>query len=155
VIELALARHAHAGSGAPSVPDHDRPLCTRGRTEAAERAVQLQSRGFRPRRILSSTAVRARETADALAAALGAEVELDPLLYLAEPDALWEAATTSGADAVLIVAHEPGLSALVHELTGSVAGMAPSTVVRLRWETATWVDALDVAPTDWSVHAPR
>ena len=81
MIRLALVRHAKSDWGDSSLDDHDRPLGERGRRDAPVMARKFAESGFRPDVILSSTALRARTTAEAFAAELGASVSLDPELY--------------------------------------------------------------------------
>jgi len=71
---LLVVRHARAGRrGAWERDDQERPLSPRGRIQA-EALVPLLAE-FRPRRILSSPAVRCFETVRPLAEALGLPIE--------------------------------------------------------------------------------
>ncbi len=71
---LLLVRHATAGRrNAWEGDDLERPLSPRGRDQAAALVPQLA--GFRPRRILSSPAVRCFETVRPLADSLGLAIE--------------------------------------------------------------------------------
>ena len=81
MIRLALVRHAKSDWGDPRLDDHDRPLNDRGLRDAPRMARRLAETGFRPDVILSSTALRARTTAEAFGAELGVAVSLDPELY--------------------------------------------------------------------------
>ena len=78
---LILTRHAKSAWDDPTLDDHDRPLNDRGMHDAPRMAKRLAEAGFRPDVILSSTAVRARTTAEAFGAALRVAVSLDPDLY--------------------------------------------------------------------------
>jgi 8-oxo-dGTP diphosphatase len=71
---LLVVRHARAGRrSAYTGDDRDRPLSPRGRAQA-EALVPLLA-GYRPRRILSSPAVRCFETVRPLADSLGLPIE--------------------------------------------------------------------------------
>jgi 8-oxo-dGTP diphosphatase len=71
---LLVVRHARAGRRSAYVGDDlERPLSPRGRTQA-EALVPLLA-AFRPRRVLSSPAVRCFETVQPLAEALGLPIE--------------------------------------------------------------------------------
>ncbi len=65
-------------------------------------------KGVRPEVVLSSTALRARQTAEAFARAFDAEVVEHAELYLAEPAQLLASARAAGVDEVMVVAHDPG-----------------------------------------------
>ncbi len=60
--------------------------------------------GVRPEVLLSSTALRARETAAVFARTFDAEVTEQSELYLAEPDRLLAAARAAASDEVMVVA---------------------------------------------------
>jgi phosphohistidine phosphatase len=127
---LFLLRHAKSSWGDETIPDHERPLAARG-----ERAVQLiasyvSRAGVRPALVLCSSARRARDTLDAIAASLGddAERKIEDDLYGASAAELLvrlrdvEATISS----VLVVGHNPGLHDLAMELTrdGEAAAVA-------------------------------
>jgi phosphohistidine phosphatase len=67
---LVIARHAKS-DWSTGLPDHDRPLNARGKEDAPRMGRALQDAGFRPDTIISSTALRARSTADAVAREIG------------------------------------------------------------------------------------
>lgn len=166
MIELILVRHAKSDWGNPSLSDHDRPLNVRGRANAlmmAERfasewAKTQQADGGAPKlAILSSTAVRARSTAEEFARALGLTVEIDPELYMSTAKTLMREAVASGAPAVLFVAHDPGITVLAHDLSeGGIELMPTGAIARFVWEDADdWTAVTDVPPSSWSFDAPR
>ncbi|KAM1009087.1 hypothetical protein ACFX13_005519 [Malus domestica] len=59
---LILLRHANSSWVDPSLKDHDRPLSERGQADAVKVSLKLQQLGWIPQLILSSNAVRTRET---------------------------------------------------------------------------------------------
>lgn len=78
---LYLIRHAHAGNKHQwSGPDEERPLSAKGREQAERMAHHLLDADVK--RIISSPAVRCRETVEPLAKRLG--VEIEPSASLAE-----------------------------------------------------------------------
>lgn len=155
MIELVLVRHGEAGSGST---DHERPLTAHGRTEAATMAARLAEAGFRPDVVLSSSAVRAVQTAEAFARASDARVVRDPDLYGAWSDSLMDAAAAAGRDGaarVVVVAHNPGMSALARTLSNhGIGGMPTCGVARFRWDEDDWDVALALAPDGWEFDAP-
>lgn len=155
-ITLVLVRHAKSDWGDPFLDDHDRPLNDRGRRDAPRMARRLAETGFRPDALLSSTAVRARATAEAFAEELGAAVTLDPELYGAPARALLAAAAATGVRSVLVVAHDPGMSVLAAQLSGDgIAHMPTCAVATFRWDAGDWDVATAVDPAEWTLDTPR
>ncbi|MBW9093377.1 histidine phosphatase family protein [Microbacterium jejuense] len=156
MIRLALVRHAKSDWGDPGLDDHDRPLNDRGMRDAPVMAARLAASGFRPDVILSSTALRARTTAEAFAAELGVAVSLDPALYGAPANSLLAAAAATGAGSVLVVAHDPGMSVLAGRLSGEGIGHMPTcAVATFAWDQDDWDVATALDPDDWTFDTPR
>jgi len=156
MIRLALVRHAKSDWGDPGLSDHDRPLNDRGMRDAPVMAARLAASGFRPDVILSSTALRARTTAEAFAAELGVAVSLDPELYGAPSGTLLAAAAETGATAVLVVAHDPGMTVLAGRLSGDGIGHMPTcAVATFAWQEDDWDVATALDPDDWTFDTPR
>jgi phosphohistidine phosphatase len=156
MIRLVLVRHAKSDWGNPGLDDHDRPLNDRGIRDAPRMARALAETGFRPEVILSSTALRARTTAEAFAAQFGVAVNLDPELYGAPGRILLATAAASAARHVIVVAHDPGMTDLAEQLSGGGIGHMPTcAVATFTWDQDDW-DVLDaVDPVDWSFDSPR
>jgi phosphohistidine phosphatase SixA len=120
-VRLFVVRHAEA---APGEPDHLRPLTSAGRKAAAALGKRLASEGIDA--VVSSPLLRARQTADAIAAAAGTEAELDDRLAPgATADDLRAALNGRGAT-VVTVGHQPDCSAIVLELTGQDVRFKPA-----------------------------
>lgn len=156
MIELVIARHAKSDWGSAGLDDHERPLNARGRRDAPEMARRLADSGFRPERILSSTAVRARTTAEAFASALSAPLVLDAELYGAPGAKLLAAAAATTLPRVMVVAHDPGMTVLADRLSGGGIGAMPTcAVARFVWDTDDWDVATALDPARWSIDTPR
>lgn len=155
MVTLALVRHAKSDWGDPDLADHDRPLNARGLRDAPIMAQRIAAAGFRPDVIVSSTAVRARTTAEAFGAALGVAVDLDEELYGAPAETILARAARTGADAVMVVAHDPGMSALAGRLSdGEIARMPTCAVAVFTWDDD-WDVATAVDPASFTFDAPR
>ena len=119
---LLVLRHAKSSWNDPALDDHERPLNKRGRRDAPRMGELVREYGLIPDVIISSDAVRARLTAEAVAEAAryAGEILLDPHLYLACPADIHSLLTTvrENAGTVMIVGHNPGLEKLVKQLTG-------------------------------------
>lgn len=143
-LTLLLLRHAEAEAAAPGMADIDRPLSARGRTEALDAADCVAAAVLRIDAMLVSPALRTRETAIILAAALDIadEFRLEPALYLGEPDALLSPLRSSPAEAqtVLMVGHNPGLSRLARQFMGGKQRieLRPAGLCRVDFEHDCW-----------------
>lgn len=152
---LVLVRHAKSDWGDPGLDDHDRPLNDRGMRDAPALAARLSATGLRPDAVLTSTALRARTTASFFASAFGLEPEPDADLYGAPATALLRAAAARRAPTVILVAHDPGMTALAERLTGGAIGHMPTcAVATFRWATDDWEVASAIDPDDWSFDRP-
>jgi phosphohistidine phosphatase len=156
MIRLALVRHAKSDWGDPSLDDHDRPLNDRGMRDAPRMARRLAETGLRPDVILSSTALRARTTAEAFAAELRIAVSLEPELYGAPAGSLLAVAAATGAASVMVVAHDPGMSVLAGRLSdGRIEHMPTCAVATFAWDEDDW-DVIDsVEPAERTYDTPR
>jgi len=118
---LLILRHAKA-SHDEGYEDRERPLTKKGERMAKRIGELLAEEELIPNLILSSSAVRARQTAEAAAkhAKLKGAIQLLDDLYLAEPEAHVTALARRGGghERVMVVGHNPGLEALVERITG-------------------------------------
>ena len=119
--QLYLLRHAHAGNATTwTGADADRPLSARGRDQAKRLGVFLAGRGVVPDTIVSSPKLRARQTANLVADALGVGVATDDRLAEGfELDALAGLMAGVGGTSLLIVGHDPDFSDLLATLLGA------------------------------------
>jgi phosphohistidine phosphatase len=126
-MRLLLARHAEA---APGDPDELRELTDNGRGQARALGERLAAEDVAV--ILTSPLLRARQTAEILAEAVGAPVEIDERIAPgASPDGVREAVEGRG-DAVLAIGHEPDCSYIAAVLGDKPAdGFAPAEVAVL------------------------
>ena len=119
---LLVLRHAKSSWKRPDLADHDRPLNKRGKQDAPRMGKLIRHQKLKPDLIISSTAKRARRTADEVAdwCAYDGAVHLERRLYLADPRTMIDVVRrlAAGAKRVLIVGHNPGLEELIVRLTG-------------------------------------
>jgi len=120
-LELYLLRHAHAGnSQAWDGPDSERPLSPKGRRQAERLGAFLAERGFAPDAIVASPKLRARQTAQLVADAIGIAVSLDDrLAEPLDPTIVGEIAERAGGTSVVLVGHDPDFSELCAALSGA------------------------------------
>ena len=139
---LLIMRHAKSSWKEAELDDHARPLNKRGRRDAPAMGTLLREQGLTPDAILCSTALRARETAAAVAEACGfaGEISYHAGFYNAAPEAYFEAlARLPGAVGVaLLVAHNPGVEALLADLTGEDEPFSTGAVAQVTLALADW-----------------
>lgn len=135
--ELILLRHAHAEPGNAGLSDFDRPLSPQGLAEAESAARWLAAQGLVPDRVLCSPARRARETLEAVLAAIGyVEQRLEDSIYEGTAGVLADLADRHReVERLMIVGHNPGferLAALMHSgQSGDYRGMPTASVAVL------------------------
>jgi len=154
---LLLARHAKSDWDVAGLRDHDRPLNARGHRDAPAMARRLRDDGVGLQRIVSSTAVRARSTADAYAAAFGLSVAEDPALYAASARAILgvAAALPDDVDVAMLVGHNPGMADAVAELTGSYVEFPTCAVAECAVDVGSWSELIEGSGRLLRLRTPR
>ncbi len=141
---LLIVRHAKSSHADSSRADHDRPLDERGKADAPRMGRFLAGRGVRPDRIVSSSARRARRTAEKLALAAGFDcaIDLQEAVYHADGPALLELARRIPDDSgcVALVGHNPALESLLESLTGARTELPTCAVAEVVLEVERWSD---------------
>lgn len=113
---LILMRHAKAVRAHEAESDEARGLTGRGRREAAAAGAAMEDEGLKPQLALISTSKRTRETAEHALQNFKLETQFDEALYHASLEGIWDAFSSSDADSVIIVGHNPGMGELVSML---------------------------------------
>lgn len=142
---LLLARHAKSDWGLSGVADHERPLNARGRLDAPQMAHRLRQDGPALRRIVSSTAVRARSTAAAYSAAFGIPVVDEDALYAASARTILEVASAlpDDVEVAMLVGHNPGMTDAVAELTGVFVEFPTCAVAECAVDVGSWAELVE------------
>jgi len=126
-----LVRHAKAESGEDK-PDHDRELTGRGHRAAAEAGRWLAEHVPAPDLVWCSSAARARQTWEGIAASVSAErVLVERELYLAGAGEVVERVRTSDAGVMVVVGHNPTMEQVLATLTGELRGLRPGALAVL------------------------
>jgi phosphohistidine phosphatase len=118
---LYLMRHAKSDWHSAARDDFERPLNNRGSKDAVLMGQWLHTQNITPSLILSSPAQRAKQTAVAVAEAMGpaaGQIQFNKDLYLADRATLLKMlhSVPEQMESVLLVAHNPGLDDLVEWL---------------------------------------
>lgn len=142
--ELLVIRHGKSSWDNPDLDDHERPLAKRGRKAAPTMGARLRECDAVPQRMVTSDALRARETATGVAEAAGVgadAVDHEPRLYTA--DAATVLAVVRDLDdrfeRIAIVGHNPALHEFVHRIGELRVDKLPTAaVVHLRFAVSGW-----------------
>lgn len=135
---LLLLRHAKSSWKDESISDFDRPLNERGKKAAQAIGRYIRKQKIMPDLVLSSPAVRARETTGIITttAKLTAEIRYDQRIYEADPPRLVQVLSQleDTFSSVLLVGHNPGIEDLLSLLTGSSQHMPTAALAKIRLE---------------------
>ena len=141
---LLVLRHAKSSWNDSALDDHERPLNKRGLRDAPRMGELVRDYGLIPDVVISSDAVRARLTAEAVAKAAryAGEILLDPHLYLASPADILSRLKRAreNAETVMIVGHNPGLEQLVEQLTGERQDLPTAALAQIGLPIDQWRD---------------
>ena len=140
--EVLILRHGKSDWHSGASSDHERPLNPRGRKAADKIGRFLNSSARAPDQIVSSTAVRARTTAERAvrAGGLDCSIELDGALYGASVANVLDACRKAGHDVErLLMPATSDSSSTVFQLTGArvrfpTAALACIALPITRWD---------------------
>lgn len=126
-----FVRHGIAVDWAAS--DFARELTARGRQRVHTSAKVMKTLGIKPTVIYASPRLRARQTAEIIAAELGLEITLaDEVNFGFDLAAVQALSQDLPADSeVMFVGHNPDMSRLVYQLTGASVGMKKGGLARV------------------------
>ncbi|HEY0676640.1 MAG TPA: histidine phosphatase family protein [Chitinophagaceae bacterium] len=128
---VILVRHAKSSWDDHTLTDFDRPLNDRGKKDAPEMGERLVKRKIKIDLFVSSSAKRAKKTAQAFAEAFGLkkdEVVLNEALYLASPEVFYNVITElpESVKSVVVFSHNPGLTDFVNSLSDTRVDNVPT-----------------------------
>jgi phosphohistidine phosphatase len=141
---LLLMRHAKSSWKKKDLPDIERPLAPRGEKEAQAMGRLLRKKKRVPDLIISSPAVRARLTAEAVAKKSHYEKEVlfFDKLYMAETPEILGALTglPDEAESILVIGHNPGLEYTLQLLTGKIESVPTATIAVISLPVDHWAE---------------
>ncbi len=139
---LVVMRHAKTHLGSSTGDDFSRALTPRGSADALAMGLWLHARQPDLARIVSSPALRTRQTVAAITVPWGETpppTRWDPALYLAEFDTLLGVVETVRDATTLLVGHNPGLEDLIRHLVRDPASGSQQTGGKLMPTSAVYV----------------
>lgn len=158
---LLLVRHAKSSWSNSNLADFDRDLNDRGRRDAPAMALRLTEKNIQPEALVSSTALRAMQTAVFFAKAFH-KTEQDiirmPELYHAPPPVFYKVISElpASVNTAAVFAHNPGITAFVNELTETrIDDMPTCAVFGVKINATTWADFAEAEKSFWFFDYPK
>ena len=153
---IYLLRHAKSSWKDESLSDIERPLNGRGKKAAETMGAFLKREKILVDLVLSSSAVRARQTIDRVlvAANIVTDVRFDERIYEAGVQRLVEIVRQieNGKKNVVLVGHNPGFEELLEWLTGTIERMQTGALAKIGLKTSSWNSISEKSGTlEWIV----
>jgi phosphohistidine phosphatase len=159
MLNLMLMRHGKSDWDAGAPDDHSRPLSNRGIRSAERMGQVLRDLDLVPDIVVSSTATRARSTAEIarISGGWSSRLILADELYGASVNTTLECAERHAGDTarVMLVGHQPTWSMTVQQLTGGTADIRTATVADIAIHAASWEGLVFARGTMSSLLQPR
>lgn len=141
---LLILRHAKSSWSHPELSDHERPLNKRGKHDAPRMGELIKQLDLVPEIIMSSTAQRAKQTAERVAEACGFDgsILLVPDFYHGEYETFLELLREVPDDVqrVMIVGHNPDLEEFLDELTDGYTRLPTAALAQVELPIQRWGD---------------
>ena len=155
---LLVLRHGKSRWDQP-VDDHDRGLKKRGKRDTLRMGREIRERNLLPDAIFSSTAKRARSTAQRVAesASFSEEIVMTRDLYFngVEPHLVVISGASDSCQRVMVVGHNPDMEDLIEELTGEFVTMPTCALACIQFEIESWNEVTDAQGKVQLVLRPR
>jgi phosphohistidine phosphatase len=140
---LILLRHAKSSWDDPTIEDHARPLNSRGRQAADRIGRYIRDQEVILDLVLSSTALRARQTLQLLQLDSGVTVLVEDALYGADAAELMAhlRRVDDAVTSVLLIGHNPGIQSLAMALSGArnrLTSFPTAALADLRVAVSSW-----------------
>ena len=139
---LFILRHAKSSWSEPDLADFERPLNDRGKRTAPFMGELMLRHGFQPSVILSSPAVRAKQTSLSIkdAGGLSGELRFDDRIYEASPQRLRQVLSEldDAHQSAMIVGHNPGTEGFIRFLTGHLEPMPTAALAVIELNIDEW-----------------
>jgi phosphohistidine phosphatase len=139
-----LLRHGKSSWESAGLSDHDRPLNNRGKRDAPRMGKVLLEEGIVPEIIISSSAIRARSTAERVAKSsrYDGQVIIQSSLYRGGPEAYLDVLRRQPDrnQTVLMVGHNPDIEQLLEMLTRKETIMPTCSLAVVNLPVKRWLD---------------
>ena len=135
-------RHAKSSWDDANLSDFERPLNDRGERTAPIMGKLMCEKSFEPSIILSSPAIRAKQTSALVkeAGSLSCELRFDERIYEASSRTLLQVASEIDDDqaSAMLVGHNPGMEGFIRLLTGDLEPMPTAALAVIDLKIDNW-----------------
>lgn len=149
---LYILRHGKAIAQESSIDDHSRPLTPRGIRDSHRAGTFIKNNYILPDLIISSTASRAKMTAENTAHSCGYQgtIELKRTLYLCSANTYLKTLQkiSDNIHCVLLVGHNPGMEKLVKTLAGHYEEFPTAALATFELSIHHWSEVLTKKPVN-------
>jgi phosphohistidine phosphatase len=158
---VIIIRHAKSSWDNVGESDFDRPLNDRGKEDAPRMAKRLLEREVSIDAFISSSAKRARKTAALFIKEFNGDKDdiiLVPELYLAGPDAFYDAIAKAPASAktIALFSHNPGITEFANELTDvRIDDMPTCAIFAVKADIKEWSAFKEAEKQYWFFDYPK
>ena len=139
---LFILRHAKSSWDDSKLSDFERPLNEVGLEAAPFMGRYMAGHGHLPKAIVSSPALRAKETAELIRqnAGISGEIRFDDRIYEASPNTLRQVASelSDEFESAMIVGHNPGIEGFIRHLTGQIEPMPTAALAVIDLDIESW-----------------
>lgn len=159
--KLILVRHGKSSWEDSGLKDHERPLAKRGLRDVPNMANRFLKRNIGlPDQLITSTAVRALQTAIITAKYLGlneSEISKSGILYHASADTLLKniKSTSDTKNFIFLFGHNPGFNDLVYELGESIENIPTTGYFGFNAKITSWKDFNRETAEFWFFDFPK
>ena len=158
---LVIVRHEKSSWNDPGLSDHERPLNKRGLRDAPMMGARLAEWGPPVDRVISSSAVRALTTAELITQEMGLpwdEILVEETLYHASEEEMLDLIQDQEdyIDGLMLFGHNPGMTALVNDLSDLGLGNLPTCgVVVIQFDVESWSQVGEVEAVTEEMNFPK
>lgn len=142
--KLFIVRHAQKELDKQGMDDYDRPLSQKGIDDATSMSELLSNKNIKVDLIVSSPAQRTKTTAEIFADKLNynKSIMYNEVLYMAFVNELIETITYTfdTVDNMLLIGHNPSLTALAISLLGFKEEFKMGAVMEVEFNCNSWID---------------
>lgn len=139
---LYIMRHAQKDESNPDQYDYDVELTKKGLEDSKIIAQKLKDKSISPDLIVSSPAIRTRQTAEIVAKTLDytKNIMYNEVIYQAFVNEIIESVTYTfdTVDSLMIVGHNPSLTALAITITNFKEEIEMGSVVKIEFDCNSW-----------------
>lgn len=159
--KIIFLRHAKSAWDNQFLSDYDRPLSERGLRDAPRMAKRLEEKEIIPDQILSSTAKRAKQTAEITAKTLGLSqslIHFNPNLYHASAQETLnqiKIISDQTIETLIVVGHNPGFNDLIDFLGASIDNLPTAGQFGFKLAIEKWSEISPEKAQVWFFDYPK